>query len=67
MFHALAQKDNIDLRFVVDDSFNELGIDWIQIDASRVNQVAINLLTNAVSYMLNIRTSRLFLCSSRSF
>jgi len=48
MFQASAQGSGIDLQFVVDDSLNELGINWVQIDASRVNQVAINLLTNAV-------------------
>lgn len=61
MFHASAQGSDIDLQFVVDDSLNELGIDWVQIDASRVNQVAINLLTNAVSQVSNVVFKTLWL------
>lgn len=54
MFQASAQNSGIDLQFVVDSSLDDLGINWVQIDASRVNQVAINLLTNAVSLGMRV-------------
>ncbi|KAB8338766.1 hypothetical protein FH972_021711 [Carpinus fangiana] len=50
MFENELQTADIDLKFVVDDSFKKLGIDWVRFDPSRVLQVLINLTTNAIKF-----------------
>ncbi|KAF1988615.1 hypothetical protein K402DRAFT_419437 [Aulographum hederae CBS 113979] len=50
MFEGEVQTAGIQMRFIVDDSFKKLGIDWVRIDPSRVLQVLINLTTNAIKF-----------------
>jgi signal transduction histidine kinase/CheY-like chemotaxis protein len=41
---------DIDMRFIVDPSFTNMGIDWVKIDPQRVLQVLINLTSNAIKF-----------------
>ncbi|QIW97479.1 hypothetical protein AMS68_002997 [Peltaster fructicola] len=41
---------DISMKFVVDQSFKELALDWLRFDPSRVLQVLINLTTNAIKF-----------------
>lgn len=41
---------DIQMKFVVDQSFRDLGLDWVRFDPSRVLQVLINLTTNAIKF-----------------
>ncbi|PPJ49946.1 hypothetical protein CBER1_04687 [Cercospora berteroae] len=41
---------DIQMKFVVDQSFRELNLDWVRFDPSRVLQVLINLTTNAIKF-----------------
>lgn len=41
---------DIQMKFVVDQSFRGLGLDWVRFDPSRVLQVLINLTTNAIKF-----------------
>ncbi|KAF2236032.1 hypothetical protein EV356DRAFT_82045 [Viridothelium virens] len=50
MFEGELQTADIQMRFVVDDSYRSLGLDWVRMDPSRVLQVLINLITNAVKF-----------------
>ncbi|KAF2458207.1 hypothetical protein BDY21DRAFT_319481 [Lineolata rhizophorae] len=50
MFENELATADIRMDFVLDDSFKELGIDWVRIDPSRVLQVLINLTTNAIKF-----------------
>ena len=50
MFENEIANADIRLSFVVEDSFEELGIDWVKLDPQRVLQVLINLTTNAIKF-----------------
>ncbi|KAF2839264.1 hypothetical protein M501DRAFT_933958 [Patellaria atrata CBS 101060] len=50
MFEGELVTADIEMTFIIDDSFKELGIDWVRLDPSRVLQVLINLTTNAIKF-----------------
>jgi len=50
MHEGELQTNDIQLKFVVDESYRKVGIDWVRFDPSRVLQVLINLTTNAIKF-----------------
>lgn len=50
MFDSEAKAAGVELSFVVDQSYSDLGVDWVSLDPTRVLQVLINLLTNAIKF-----------------
>lgn len=50
MHEGELQTADIQLKFVVDESYRTCGIDWVKLDPSRVLQVLINLTTNAIKF-----------------
>lgn len=50
MFESELTSADIQLRFIVKPSFENLKVDWVRFDPSRVLQVLINLTTNAIKF-----------------
>ena len=50
MFSVEARRIDIDLSMFVDKSYRDMGIKFLDIDPSRMKQVLINLLTNALKF-----------------
>lgn len=50
MFEGELASHDIDLEFVLEESYKRVAIDWVMIDPSRVTQILVNLLTNAIKF-----------------
>lgn len=50
MYEAEISRANIQTRLVIEPTYAELGVNWVVLDPSRLLQVVINLLTNAIKF-----------------
>ncbi|KAK6533301.1 hypothetical protein TWF694_002254 [Orbilia ellipsospora] len=51
IFEQEAISSETKMTFKVDDSYKNLGLDWVKLDPARLLQVLINLLTNALKFL----------------
>ncbi|KAI1636490.1 hypothetical protein F4809DRAFT_382204 [Biscogniauxia mediterranea] len=50
MFEGELNTNSIEMKFVVRNRYIDMGIDWVKLDPSRLLQVLINLMTNAIKF-----------------
>ena len=50
MFEGEIVSHGIELDFSFEESYEHFGIDWVMMDPSRVTQILVNLLTNAIKF-----------------
>ncbi|KAF8459671.1 hypothetical protein BDZ91DRAFT_462207 [Kalaharituber pfeilii] len=50
IFQSELQVKGIKATYVMNESYQSLGVDWLKCDPSRFNQILVNLLTNAIKF-----------------
>ncbi|KAM3069164.1 hypothetical protein ACMFMG_010684 [Clarireedia jacksonii] len=66
MFDGELQNNDISLEVHFDSSFNDLNVDWLKFDPSRMLQVLINLITNAIKFTHTEPTRKISITTSVS-
>lgn len=50
MFESEMNTNGIEMKFLVKNRYIDMGVDWVKLDPSRLLQVLINLMTNAIKF-----------------
>ncbi len=67
MFEAEIQRAGITARVEVEPTYDLLDVDWVILDPSRVLQVLINLLTNAIKFSQDAEEREITICVGASY
>ena len=58
LFRRVAQAKDLQLELELDHTLHQLGVEWVTIDSSRVQQIIINMLTNAIKVSYTPHTNQ---------
>lgn len=50
IFQPELREKSIDIKFALDPSYRDAGVNWVNADMVRINQVLVNLMTNAIKF-----------------
>lgn len=50
IFDGELRKNGVNLKYIVEQSYSDLAVDWVKLDPARVLQILINLLSNAIKF-----------------
>jgi PAS domain-containing protein len=50
MFQPEIKKQNMELDYKIDTSYEEANVDWVKADLVRISQILVNLVTNAIKF-----------------
>ncbi|KAJ5328749.1 hypothetical protein N7452_009139 [Penicillium brevicompactum] len=67
IFRPELRKQEIQFEFKLDNSYSECGIEWVLADLSRMGQVLINLVSNAIKFIVKADRKREITVSMGAF
>lgn len=50
IFDGELRKNDVELKYNIEQDYRDLAVDWVKLDPSRVLQILINLLSNAIKF-----------------
>lgn len=67
MFEAEIARVDTQTELIVEPSYNDLNVDWVVLDASRLLQIIINLVTNSIKFVQDSDTRHITLALGASY
>jgi hypothetical protein len=67
MYEAEIERAGIDATLCIEPTYEELGVDWVILDPSRLLQIMINLLTNSIKFTQHSEVRKIKLCVGASY
>lgn len=67
MYEAEIERAGIETTLCIEPTYEELGVDWVILDPSRLLQIMINLLTNSIKFTQYSDVRKIKLCVGASY